>query len=194
MGPRGATHRSACPVLRHSESGPLGLSAWMWGCRVCCGWTACPVHPTLRQSRSRHGHSSPLHPGARLRPSYRSGWMFIFYFLGVGLPCHSIFCQFWLCEEAQCVYLRRHLGSSLFFTNNFMLIWIFCVCWLSPTWCNVDCSQVMSQTDHWSTQLWSIAQQETSQTTFAMFDQSQHLLHTLHESFFAFQFIFSFLK
>ena len=37
--------------------------------------------------------------------------MFIFYFLGVGLPCCSIFCQFWLCEEAPCVYLRRHLGS-----------------------------------------------------------------------------------
>ena len=37
--------------------------------------------------------------------------MFIFYFLGVGLPCRSIFCQFWLCEEAQCVYLRLHLGS-----------------------------------------------------------------------------------
>ena len=29
VGPRGATHRSACPVLRHSESGPLGLSAQM---------------------------------------------------------------------------------------------------------------------------------------------------------------------
>ena len=27
-----------------------------------------------------------------------------FYFLGVGLPCRSIFCQFWLCEEAQCVH------------------------------------------------------------------------------------------
>ena len=37
--------------------------------------------------------------------------MFLFYLLGVGLPCPSIFCQFWLCEEAQCVYLRRHLGS-----------------------------------------------------------------------------------
>ena len=33
--PRGATHCSACPVLRHSESGPLGLSVEMWGCRVC---------------------------------------------------------------------------------------------------------------------------------------------------------------
>ena len=25
--------------------------------------------------------------------------MFIFYFLGVGPPCRSILCQFWLCEE-----------------------------------------------------------------------------------------------
>ena len=40
--------------------------------------------------------------------------MFLFYLLGVGLLCHSIFCQFWLCEEAQCVYLRRHLGSPVF--------------------------------------------------------------------------------
>ena len=30
-----------------------------------------------------------------------------------GLPCRSIFCQFWLCEEAKCVYLRRHLGSPM---------------------------------------------------------------------------------
>ena len=37
--------------------------------------------------------------------------MIIFCFLGVGPPCCSILCQFWLCEEAQCVYLRRHLGS-----------------------------------------------------------------------------------
>ena len=35
--------------------------------------TACPVCPTLRQSRSCHSHTSPLHPGARLRPSYQSG-------------------------------------------------------------------------------------------------------------------------
>ena len=59
------------------------------------------------------GHWSPLHPGARLPLSYWSGWMFIFCFLGIGLPCHSIFCQFWLCEEAQCVYLCSHLGSPV---------------------------------------------------------------------------------
>ena len=35
VGPCGATPCSACPVLHHSESGPLGLSAGMWGRRVC---------------------------------------------------------------------------------------------------------------------------------------------------------------
>ena len=70
--------------------------------------------PLLRQSRSGHGHVSPLSPGAHLGPTYPSGWMFTFYFLGFGLPCRSIFCQFWLCEEAQCVYLCRHLGSRLY--------------------------------------------------------------------------------
>ena len=33
--PRVATRCSACPVLRHSESGPLGLSVQMWDRRVC---------------------------------------------------------------------------------------------------------------------------------------------------------------
>ena len=37
------------------------------------GQTACTVRPTLRQSLSRHSHASPLHPSARLRPSYQSG-------------------------------------------------------------------------------------------------------------------------
>ena len=50
---------------------------------------------------------------------------FFFISLVVGLPCSSIFCQFWLfcvfklllsffclCEEAQCVYLHLHLGQN----------------------------------------------------------------------------------
>ena len=45
--------------------------------------------------------------------------MFVFYFLGVGLPCRSILCQFWLCEEAQCVYLRRHLGFEFIKLKHF---------------------------------------------------------------------------
>ena len=95
----------------------LSLALWVYLCK--CGatgsasaQTACAIYPTLRPSQSRHGSVSPLHPGARLRPSYQSGYMFIFYFLGVGPPCCSILCQFWLCEEAQCVYLRHHLGST----------------------------------------------------------------------------------
>ena len=106
--------RSACPILRHSESGPLGLSVHECGVvGSASGQTACPFCPTLCQSGSCHGHTSPLRHGARLCPSYRSGCMFLFYLLSVGLPCHSIFCQFWLCEEAQCVYLHRHLGSPI---------------------------------------------------------------------------------
>lgn len=34
--------------------------------------------------------------------------------------------------------------------NDFQhLIWIFCVCQLSPMWYNIDCSQLMSQFDHY---------------------------------------------
>ena len=112
MGPRGATRHSACPVLRHSESGPLGLSV-----RECVaagsasGQTACPIHPTLCQSGSRHGHSSPLRSSC-LSPPLLPVWMYVsFLYTWYQTPCHSIFCQFWLCEEAQCVYLRCHLGS-----------------------------------------------------------------------------------
>ena len=110
VGPRGASRCTAFPVLCHSESGPLGLSVRK--CRAAgsaSGQTACPVCPTLHQSWSQ---VSLLRPGACLRHSYWSGCMFLFYLLGVGLPCHWIFCQFWLCEEAQCVYLHRQLGSS----------------------------------------------------------------------------------
>ena len=74
VGPRGATCRSACPILRHSESGPLGLSVHECGAAgSASGHTACPVCPTLCQSGSRHGLASPLRPRAHLSPSYRSG-------------------------------------------------------------------------------------------------------------------------
>ena len=39
-------------------------------------------------------------------------------------------------------------------TNDFQCsIWIFCVGWLSPKWYNVDCSQLMSRSDHYQLQL-----------------------------------------
>ena len=63
MGRRGGTHRSACPVLCHSESGPLGLSVCECGAAgSASGQTACPVRPTLRQSWSCHSNTSPLCP------------------------------------------------------------------------------------------------------------------------------------
>ena len=94
-----------CRVLSAALPAPFSatlspaLSVYLRECRAAgsaSGQTACPGHPTLRQSRSRHGNASPLYPGARLHPSYRSGCMFLFYLLGVLLPCHLIFCQFWL--------------------------------------------------------------------------------------------------
>ena len=49
---------------------------------------------------------------------------FFFYLLGVGLPCLSIFCQFWLCEKAQCVYLCRHLGSLTRISYDLARSWL----------------------------------------------------------------------
>ena len=110
VGPQGATRLSACPILHHSESGSLGLSVCECGAAgSASGQTACPVSPTLRQSRSCHSNASPPRPGCP-SPPLLPVWMNV-YLLGVGLPCRSIFCQFWLCEEAQCVYLCCHLGS-----------------------------------------------------------------------------------
>ena len=116
-----ATRHTACPLLRHSESGPLSLSV----CKCMAagsarGQTACPVPPTLRQSpspvqsRSCHGNVSPLCPGC-LSPPLLPVWMkvYFFYLLGVGLLCRLVFCQFWLCEDAQCVYICLHLGSPI---------------------------------------------------------------------------------
>ena len=57
-----ATLSPALPVYLH-KCGATGSAS---------GQTACPVRPTLCQSRSHHGHESPLCPGARLCPSYQS--------------------------------------------------------------------------------------------------------------------------
>ena len=69
VGPWGATRCSACPVLCHSESGPLGLSVHECGAAgSASGQTACPFRPTLCQSRPHHSHSSPLHPSCPSLP------------------------------------------------------------------------------------------------------------------------------
>ena len=66
---------AALPALSSTTLSPA-LSVYLRECGAAgsaSGQTACPVRPTLRQSQSRHGHVSPLHPGACLRPYYPSG-------------------------------------------------------------------------------------------------------------------------
>ena len=75
VGPRGATCRTACPILCHSESVPLGLSVLECGAAgSTSGQTACYVGPTLRWSQSRQGNASPLRPGC-LSPPLLPVWM-----------------------------------------------------------------------------------------------------------------------
>ena len=80
---------------------------------------------------------------------------------------------------------------------------MFWVCRLSPAWQNVHCSQFMPQFDSFWLQVVYLTverrparnlQHENLQTNFDMFDQSQHLLHTLHKSFLCFSCVFTFLK
>ena len=83
VGPRGATHCSACPVLHHSESGPLGFSVRECGAaESASGQTACPIGPILRQSQSwslsPHSHASPLCPGCP-SPPLLLVWMYVYF-------------------------------------------------------------------------------------------------------------------
>ena len=75
VGLRGATRRSVCSVLRHSESGPLGLSVCDVGPQGLLV-VRLPA-PFVSHSASR-GPTTATRvlsaPAARLRPSYRSGW------------------------------------------------------------------------------------------------------------------------
>ena len=73
---------------------------------------------------------------------------------------------------------KRHIFS---FSPITSLIWIFWVCWLSPAWYNVDCSQLMSQFDCQQLLYLTVKhhpvrnlQHQTSQTTFDTFDQSPY--------------------
>ena len=74
-----------------------------------------------------------------------------------------------------------------------------------PCGITFDCSQLMSQFDRYQLQLVYLTvehrparnlQHKTSQTTFDIFNQSQHLLHTLHKSFLCvcFSWVFTFLE
>ena len=76
------------PGLSMSESGALGSAS----CR-----TACPSSPTILHISGSCLPQLPVSAPTSLDEC------FFFYLFGVGLPCHLIFCQFWLCEEARSV-------------------------------------------------------------------------------------------
>ena len=118
------------PVYLFANVGPQGLPATtLWGLPAAA-WPAlfhnpppCWVHQLPPCCES----SLPCLP-IPAPPTGLDG-CFFFISLVVGLPYSSIFCQFWLffvfkllssfwlCEEAQCVYLHLHLGqkSLIFF-------------------------------------------------------------------------------
>ena len=105
------------------------------GCASCS--LACPFHNPpprwVRQPPRCRESSSPRLPIST--PPTGLDECFFFISLVVRLPYSSVFCQFclvfvfklllsffWLCEEAQCVYLRLHLGrkpNMQFFINKF---------------------------------------------------------------------------
>ena len=100
VGPWGATQCSACPILRHSESGPLGLSVReCWAAGSASGQTACPVRPTLRPSRSGSllclgCPCPPLRP-VWMNVSFLSTWCrtsLLFDFLSVLVVLKQNFC------------------------------------------------------------------------------------------------------
>ena len=65
----GVLHTALPALLSATRS--LALSVYLQKCRVAgsaSARTACPLHPTLRQSQSRHGHVSPPHPCALSAP------------------------------------------------------------------------------------------------------------------------------
>ena len=71
----GALGCAVCFAPRHSSS----LSVRECGAAgFASGQTACPVHPMLHQSRSRHGHASPLRPGCP-SPPLLPVWMNVYF-------------------------------------------------------------------------------------------------------------------
>ena len=76
---------SACPILRHSESGPLGLSVRMWGHRVC-QHSDCLRRlshtPPVSVPPQPHESSPPWCPSPPLLPV----WMCLFSISLVSVP------------------------------------------------------------------------------------------------------------
>ena len=94
---RSASLPAVCPGLSVHECGAAGSAS---------GQTAHPVGPTLHQSRSRHGHASPLRAGC-LSPPLLPVWMnvyFLFPWCQTSLPFYFLSV---LVIRGSTVYLSR---------------------------------------------------------------------------------------
>ena len=125
----------------------------LWGCMVCLApqlfllvYLRMNVElPSSQAAALLQVLSSPLLISA---PPTSLDECFFFNYLVAGLPHSSTFCQFWLffvfklllsffwlCEEAQCVYLRLHLGwksQSFRFRGHFKRHWLSATPTLTP--------------------------------------------------------------
>ena len=111
----------------------------MAGSTSCCLAASCSFAHPAPQSATLLGQPATALPrvlSARLpisTPPTALDESFFFISLVVGFPYSSIFCQFWLffalnlllsffwlCKEAQCIYLHLHLGwkSCLLYTSD----------------------------------------------------------------------------
>ena len=152
------------PLIAWSVLRPL-LSSWficvrMWGRSVCPPhWVHQPL-PCCESSPTWLPVSAP--------PTSIDECFFIS--LVFRLPYSSIFCQFWLffvfklllsffwlCEEAQCVYLRLHLGQKLELCVNLWDHHHICSPWLTKTsLCGHDCISHKALWDMTPTEFWSL--------------------------------------
>ena len=114
------------PVYLCENVGPQGLPATtLWGL-LAAAWPAQFLNlPSLWARQLIPCRKSSLPWMSISTPPTHLDECFFFISLVVGLPYSSIFCQswlffvfklllsfFWLCEEAQCVYLRLHIGRK----------------------------------------------------------------------------------
>ena len=126
---------SACPVLCHSESVPLGLS--VWECRAAgsaSGQTACPVCPTLRQSPSHTATCVLSTPGC-LSPPLLLVWILFF------ISLVSDFLAVRFSVSSGCV---RRRSVSTYATILVLPLWFF----FRPSlrigsWSQPDCGQIL---------------------------------------------------
>ena len=111
----GTARSTSCPASQLQPCPPDSTIRCLAGCTSCCLAYPCPPATLLQRVLfAQLPVSTP--------PTGLDEYVF-FKSLVVRLPYSSIFCQFWwffafklllsflrLCKEAQCVYLRLHLG------------------------------------------------------------------------------------